>query len=231
MHRRCPEDRNEAFNRHMARLRAPRRVPEQRDALRRAILDLAEEASVSPPPPLPTPHTRALDAGLTPAQREKNRILCDAWDELDPVQRAALRIAESMMRQSAGSPDDALRGCLMFGVCGLPAAWMLLNRTGGLWGVAAAAGALVGFCWMSVDARRTARRQQERLEAADLQVALAMDHAGRYLDALAKLEAAELAGWELLRGEVRMERPFTRRRERLCARLGFSRSSNASGEY
>lgn len=212
-----------AFQKHRAQLRVPDRIPDQREALRQVLARVTEEAAVSQQvPSSPSPPVTTIP--LPSVVGEKDRRLCEAWDALGPDQRAALRVAEALGSQSNRHFIGLGLGCVLPAAC-LPGILLgLCMRRGGFWTAGLIVVCLGSLWWSEVQANRALARFRTRLGDADLKVALAMDHPGRYLEALEKLEAAELAGWELLRGEFQMERPYSHRRERLCARLGFTRS-------
>lgn len=225
-------DTNSVLRSRIARLPAPERVPHDREGLRRTIAEVtAGAAGVNIAGP-------AEDPGLvlrppSEAQQEKDRILCEAWESLASDQQAALRVALGLIFQRGVLAKDAgttLTRCRAGAGCFLSMAgfgvlsWMVfahLDHSLTVW-------LIVAVSWWCLWRQAAPESPFDpwlhaREEDADLQVALAMDDPGRYLDALDTMARAEFAGWEALRGEGRMSLDFTRRRNRLCERLGFAR--------
>jgi hypothetical protein len=222
MNQRLPVDTGITFELHQAPLQVPEQVSQHREGIRQAIAQLTEEAAQ----PRTQPSSSVLQliiSTLSPAVREKDRILCAAWDTLGPDQRAALQVAACLSLQRTPGETQPWLAVLGQFLLPLALAGCVVTGYGGVWIALPAAAYLLWSLWRQFLHSYTDLPCIEHLEAANLKVALAMDHPGLYLEALERLEAAELAGWEALRGEVRMARPHSHRRKQLYRRLGFTR--------
>ncbi len=224
-------DSNLVLHSRIGRLPVPDPLPRDREGLRRAIAEVtAAAARVGAVEPIDDSELVLLPR--SEAQREKDRILCEAWERLAQDQQAALRAALGLSRRRSLPVDGTegfrtrcrfATGCFLWLVgLGVLSCLAIAHPTHPLTPCIAVA-AMVWLFWRrAFPGGPFEQWLHAREEDADLQVALALDDPGHYLDALDAMARAEFAGWEALRGEARMPLDFTRRRNRLCERLGFA---------